>query len=93
MVAHPKTMLNVIHIDMVQEDTACMRLDCCRHLHKSCLHNPFPQRWGPDSVFLGKPAVAPCRLADSAPHKSGGRPVKSWPDDTHRQTHSSHLDL
>ena len=32
--------------------------------------------------FLGKPAVVPCHLASSAPHKSGGRRVKSWPDDT-----------
>ena len=26
--------------------------------------------------------MAPCRLPGSAPHKSGGRRVKSWPDDT-----------
>ena len=36
--------------------------------------------------FLGKPAVAPCRLAGSAPHKSGGRRVKSWPDHTQTNT-------
>ena len=35
----------------VQKDTACTRLDCCRHLHKLCLYNTLPQRWGPDSVF------------------------------------------
>ena len=52
----------------------------------------FPIDGGPNP-FLGKPAIAPCRLAASAPHKSGGRRVKSWPDDTHKQTHSSHLDL
>ena len=78
---------------VVPEDTACTRLDCCRHLHKLCLHNPCPQRWRPDSIFWGKTAVAPCRLAGSASHKSGGRRVKSWPDDTHKQTQSSHLDL
>ena len=62
-----------------KEDTGCTRLDCCRHLHKF--------------RFLGKLAVALCRLAGSAPHKSGGHRVKSWPDVTHKQTHSSHLDL
>ena len=35
----------------VQEDTACTRLDCCRHLHKLCLHNPCPQKWGPIPFF------------------------------------------
>ena len=34
--------------------------------------------------FLCKPTVASCRLAGSAPHKSGGRRVKSWPDDSQR---------
>ena len=29
---------------LFQEDTSCTRLDCCRHLHKLCLHNPCPQR-------------------------------------------------
>ena len=53
---------------------------------------PLPPEMGPDS-FLGKPSVAPCRLAGSVPHKSGGHRVKSWPDDTHKQTHSSHMDL
>ena len=52
------------------------------------------QRWGPDAVFWGKPAIVPCRLAGSAHHKSGGRRrVKSWPEDIHKQTHSSQLDL
>ena len=37
--------------------------------------------------FLGKPAVAPCRMAGSAPHKSGRRRVKFWPNDTDRQLH------
>ena len=53
---------------------------------------PAPRDGGP-IPFFGKPGVAPCRLDDSAPHKIGGRRVKSWPDDTHKQTHSSHLDL
>ena len=26
-----------------QKDTACMRLECCRHLNKLCLHNPAPR--------------------------------------------------
>ena len=52
-----------------QEDTTCTRLECCRHLHKLCLHNP---RDGGPIRFFGKPAVAPFRLAGSAPHKSGG---------------------
>ena len=34
-----------------QKDTACTRLEYCRHLLKVCLHNPCYQRWGPDSVF------------------------------------------
>ena len=36
---------------------------------------------------LPKTAVVPCRLAYSAPHKSGGRRVQSWPDDTHTNKH------
>ena len=36
---------------LVQEDTTCTRLDCCRHLHKLSLHNPCPHRWEPNSVF------------------------------------------
>ena len=75
------------HMVEVQEDAACTRLDCCRNMHKSCLHNPCP------IPFFVQGDVAPCRLTGSAPHKIGGRQVKSWPDDTHRQTHSSHLDL
>ena len=48
----------------VQEDTACTRLDCCRHLHKLCLHNPCPQRWGPDSVFwASRPSLPAVWLA------------------------------
>ena len=35
--------------------------------------------------FMNKPSVAPCRLTSSAPHKSGGRRVKSRPDGTHKQ--------
>ena len=34
-----------------QKDTSCLRLECCRHLHKLCLHNFCLHRWGPDSVF------------------------------------------
>ena len=51
----------------------------------------LPPVMGARFRFFCKPAVAPCRLAGSAPHKSGGRRVKFWPDDTHKQTHSSHL--
>ena len=69
----------------LQEDTTCTRLDCFRHLHKLCLHNPCPRYGGP-IPFLGKPAVAPCRMAGPAPNKSRGRRVKSWPDDTHKHT-------
>ena len=67
---------------MFQEDTACMRLECCRHLHKLCLHNlcPIP--------FLGKPAVPPYRLAGcSAPHKSGRRESNPGPT-THTNKHT-----
>ena len=45
------TVLPTRTLLMVQKDTACTRLDCCRHLHKLCLHNPCPQKWGPNSVF------------------------------------------
>ena len=41
------------------EDTACTRLECCRNLHKLCLHNPCPQRWGPDSVLWASPPALP----------------------------------
>ena len=41
----------------VQEDTACTRLDCCRHMHKLCLHNP-------DSVFwASRPSLPAAWLA------------------------------
>ena len=53
----------------------------------------LPTKMGARFRFLGKPAVARFRQAGSAPHKSGGRRVKSWPDDTHKQTHSSHFDV
>ena len=36
--------------------------------------------------LLGKPSVDPCRMAGSAPHKSGGHRVKSWPDDTNKHS-------
>ena len=48
----------------------------------------LPPEMGALFRFFGKPAVAPFRLAGSAPHKSGG--VDSNPCPT---THSSHLDL
>ena len=47
---------------MVQEDTTCTRLDCCRNMHKSCLHNPCPLRWGPDSVFWASRPSLPAAL-------------------------------
>ena len=51
----------------------------------NCVYTiPAPRDGGP-IPFLGKSAVVPCRLAGSAPHKSGGCPVKSWPDDTHNK--------
>ena len=37
----PIKVINSVHV--VQEDTACTRLDCCRHRHKLCLHNPNPR--------------------------------------------------
>ena len=43
---------------------------------------PLPQEMGARFRFWGKPS-----LAGSGLHKSGGRRVKSWPDDTHKQTH------
>ena len=48
----------------------------------------LPSEMGARFRFLGKPVVAPCRLAGSAPHNSGGRRVKSWPDDTHNTLQS-----
>ena len=46
----------------VQENTACTRLDCCRHLQKLCLHNPCPQ--GPIPFFLAsRPALPAAWLA------------------------------
>ena len=48
----------------------------------------LPQEIVAQFRFWGRPAVAPCRLAGSAPHKSGGRRVKSCPDDTHTHKHT-----
>ena len=62
------------------ENTAHM-LQCSQIVSTQSL----PPEIGNRFRFLGKPAVAPCRLAGSAPHKSGGRRAKSWPDDTHKQ--------
>ena len=70
-------------LNLFQKDTSCTRLECYRHLYKLCLHNPSPEM-GARFRFLGKLIVAPCRIAGSAPHKSGGRRVKSWPNDTHK---------
>ena len=56
--------------------------DICTH----CVNTTLPPEMGARFRLLGKPAVAPCRMAGSAPHKSRGRRVKSWPDDTHTQT-------
>ena len=74
-----------------QEDTACTRLEFCRDLQRSA-QIVSTQSGGP-IPFFGQVADAPCRLAGSAPPKSGGCRAKSWPDLTHKQTHSSHLDL
>ena len=51
----------------------------------------LPPEMGTRFRFFGKPTIAPCHLAGSAPHKSEGRRVKSWPDDTHK--HSPTLNL
>ena len=52
------------HIEEFQEDTACTRLKCCRHLHKLCLHNPCPQSLGLDSVFwASRPSLPATWLA------------------------------
>ena len=60
----------------------------------NCVYTIPAPRYGGPITFFGKPAIAPCGLHGSAPHKSGERRVKSWPDNnTHKQTHSSHLDL
>ena len=72
---------------MFQEDTACTMLECCRDLHKLMSTKSLPSEdVGPIPFFFGKPVVSPCHLVISAPHKSGGRRVKSWPDHTHKQT-------
>ena len=75
-------------IILFQEDTACTRLECCRHLHKLCLHNPCPQRWGPITFFwqAGRRSLPSGWLCST---QKRGRRVKSWPDDTHKHTHST----
>ena len=50
----------------------------CREQYDPGLSEEF---LGAQFRFLAKPAVAPCHLAGSAPHKTGGHQVKSWPDD------------
>ena len=81
------TIIMTICIEF-QKGTTCMMLECCRHLHKLCIHNPCTQRWGTDSVYLDKAVVAPYRLAGSAPHKSGD--VESNPSPT-THTHTNSL--
>ena len=46
----------------------------------------LPPEMGDRFRFLGEQAVAPCYLAGSAPHKSGERRVKSWPDNTNKRS-------
>ena len=61
-----------------------------RHsMHEVGLLQTSAQILGARFRFGGKPVVAPCRLSGSAPHKSGGRRGKSWPDNTHN-THNTH---
>ena len=77
----------------VQEDTACTRLDCCRHLHTLCLHNLCPQRWGPDSGFWeSQPSLLPPGWLCSS-QKRGTSSLILAQRHTHKQTHYSHLDL
>ena len=52
-----------------QKDTACTRLECYIHLYKLCLLNPA--RDGGPIPFLGKPAIALCRMAGTASQKRG----------------------
>ena len=57
----------------------------------NCVYTvPAPEMWT-GFRFLGKSAVAPCHLAGSAPHKSGGRRVKSWSNDTFTNKHTPAL--
>ena len=82
-------VMTVIVMTVIQNDTACMRLDCCRHLHKLCQYLPVTRNGG-RFRFFGQPVVGPRCLASSATHKSGERRIKPWPDykHTHTSTHS-----
>ena len=78
--------------ERVQEDTASHEAGLLQTSAQIVYTIPA-QRGVLDSVFGASRPSLPCRLTGSIPHKSGGRRVQSWPDDTHKQTHSSHLDL
>ena len=75
---HSRIMLNNIHND---KRSCCWaratKAGICTH----CINTNWAR-----FRFLGKPTVAPCRLGGSAPHKSGGRQVKSWPHHTNKHT-------
>ena len=72
------------HMVEVQENTTCTKLDCRRYLHKLCLHNPFPQRWGPIPFFGASRPSLPTAWLALLLTKAGD--VKSWPDDTNKHT-------
>ena len=61
---HPSNDNGADHLTLFQEDTACTRLEYCRDLHKLCLHNLCPQRWGP-IPFFGRRSLPPGWLFSS----------------------------
>ena len=74
--------------DVVPKRHSLHEVGMLQHLHKSCLHNLFPHRWWPDSVFLGKPPVAGC-LCSSQKRGTSSQILAR----RHTQTHSSHMEL
>ena len=48
-IEHPRR-----HSLQVQEDTACTRLDCCRHLHKIVSTQSLPPEMGARFIFFGQ---------------------------------------
>ena len=71
-------MLFALGLGLSQSARGWNTTDIC----KNCVYTTLPPEMGARFHFLGMPAVAPCPMAGSAPHKSMGCRVKSWPDDT-----------
>ena len=69
-----------------KKDTACTRLECCRHLHKLCLHNPCPVGKFPFFGQAGRRSMPPGWLRTLQRRGMSSQILAR----RHKQTHSSH---